>query len=267
MLNQLWNKALIPSNITLGKIMSPPKTDTNSNSYQNFYDKLRKMEGIFIEDNLTGKQLSEEEVLKKIINSQKRKKGNALTSFETHFGTNGQAIIHPPVKLGLPDMLLIGFHFDKGSTNGPEDALQVFIWDKTPGGYSYVSVAFIGDNQKAIDYQKKLLKGIVLNDNFQLVAKDEIKISVHGNQFFCGWTKNIPLTRNLVLPPGSFLLEGYGDVQTRALEMQYPSGYSMWNAYNGLEAFVTYFHSSEKYSGPATDGFLLRDSLMELYPP
>jgi hypothetical protein len=150
---------------------------------------------------------------------------------------------------------------------GAEDALQIFIWQKTPGGYGYVSVAFVGDNQKVLDYQKEILAGIVKNENFQLVNKDELQISVHGTTLFCGWTIEIPLSKRYCLPPGSILLEGYGDVKTNTLEMQYPSGYKLWNAYNGFEAFVTYFHPSLKYSGPGTDGFILRDSVMEIYPP
>ena len=90
---------------------------------------------------------------------------------------------------------------------------------------------------------------------------------MHGNALFCGWTMEIPLTPKYTLPPGSILLEGYGDVKPNIIEMQYPSGYKLWNAYNGLEAFVTYFHPSSKYSAPSTDGFILRDSILEMHPP
>jgi hypothetical protein len=39
------------------------------------------------------------------------------------------------------------------------------------------------------------------------------------------------------------------------------------NECNGFEAFVTFFHSSSKYSGPGTDGFLARDAIQTVYPP
>jgi hypothetical protein len=35
---------------------------------------------------------------------------------------------------------------------------------------------------------------------------------------------------------------------------------------NGFDAFVTFIHPSSKYSGPGTDGFLVRDYIMELTP-
>ena len=125
----------------------------------------------------------------------------------------------------------------------------------------------MADNPEALDFQKNALVGLFHKDKFQLVKKDEIQVQMHGNAFFCGWTMEIPLTQKYTLPPGSVLLEGYGDVKPNVLEMQYPSGYKLWNVYNGLEAFVTYFHPSSKYSGPGTDGFIFRDAVLEMHTP
>jgi hypothetical protein len=80
------------------------------------------------------------------------------------------------------------------------------------------------------------------------------------------WQK-IPLAQKYRLPPSAILLEGYGKLKTRTFDLHYPSGYKLWQAYNGVEAFVTFFHPSSKYSGPSTDGFILRDSVLEMHPP
>ena len=90
---------------------------------------------------------------------------------------------------------------------------------------------------------------------------------MHGSNFFCAWTIKIPLIDGYVLPPGSILLESNGSFETNEFEMHYPSGYKMKTIYNGTEGFVTYFHPSLKYNGPSTDGFIMRDAIIEIYPP
>ena len=45
------------------------------------------------------------------------------------------------------------------------------------------------------------------------------------------------------------------------------AGVKNWVEFNALEALVTFFHPSSKYSGPGTDGLLLRDWVGEIYLP
>ena len=167
----------------------------------------------------------------------------------------------------LPDILFHYFHFGKNSEFGAQDAILVMPWLETPHGNFYVPMAFVGDNIEALAYQKKMFSGMIPDQNFQLVDKDEIQVRLQGNILFCGWTKPIPLTAESVLPPASIMLEGTGDLITRTFEVSYPSGYKMWNLWNGLESYVTFLHPLSKYSGPGTDGLIIRDSIIEIYPP
>ncbi|MEJ2271795.1 MAG: ArsR family transcriptional regulator [Candidatus Bathyarchaeota archaeon] len=112
-----------------------------------------------------------------------------------------------------------------------------------------------------------LLAGCFINDNLILTKKDNISIKLTGKNLFCGWSIDIPLPNDYVIPPCSILLEGYGKAKPNILEMQYPSGYKLWDAYNGIEAFVTFFHPLAKYSGPGTDGHIAKDNYQELYQP
>ena len=78
----------------------------------------------------------------------------------------------------------------------------------------------------------------------------------------------IPLyPKQLTLPPACILIEGFGDVKTTAYTVVPPSGYRIEREENYLDAFVTFFHPSTKYSGPGTDGCLIRDSIISIYPP
>ena len=64
-----------------------------------------------------------------------------------------------------------------------------------------------------------------------------------------------------MLPPASVLFEGYGKIVSGVTKTTVPSGRKVTTEYNGLEAFVTFFHPSSKYSGPGTDGLLARDAI------
>ena len=62
------------------------------------------------------------------------------------------------------------------------------------------------------------------------------------------------------------LIEGYGDVITEAYSVIQPTGGKFTAKQNGFNAFVTFMHPSSKYCGPGTDGFLVRDFVMEVTP-
>jgi hypothetical protein len=69
-----------------------------------------------------------------------------------------------------------------------------------------------------------------------------------------------------LLPPACILIEGYGNVKTEAYTIVQPSGGEFKAKQNGFNAFVTFMHPSSKYSGPGTDGFLVRDFFGEITP-
>jgi len=57
-----------------------------------------------------------------------------------------------------------------------------------------------------------------------------------------------------ILPPSFIIIKGYGDVKTMKYCVNQPSGYTVVNELNGLEAFVTFFSTSPKYEGPELKG-------------
>jgi hypothetical protein len=91
---------------------------------------------------------------------------------------------------------------------------------------------------------------------------------MHGNVVFAGWTVPIPLLPSkYILPPSCILFEGYTKVIISAISFVLPSGVKLHAEGTGLNAFVTFFHPSSKYSGPGTDGTIGKDIISTWYPP
>ena len=265
-LQQLWKTSRAPSKATLESVTNTQKSTLKNQSTPHYTYKRIDAPAIVEEEKLSEK-LTEKEIFDLHIKAQRNPNTAFSGGITRTYGHTGHAIIHPPSKLNLPELFFIFIHFEKYSRFGAEDVLQILVGQDTPSGHSYCPLVFIADNPNHLDFQSKALAGLFPKGKFQLAEKDQIQVQMHGNHLFCGWTMEIPLTQKYTLPPGSILLEGYGDVKPNILEMQYPSGYKLWNAYNGLEAFVTYFHPSSKYSGPGTEGFIFRDTVMDMYPP
>jgi sugar-specific transcriptional regulator TrmB len=267
-LKHLWKTSRAPSTVTLESITNPSKSTLKNRLIQNPHYTLKRIDATtLVEDEKLSEKLTEKDILNMHINAQRYPNTNFSEGITRTYGHVAHAVVHTPSKLNLPELLFFFIHVEKYSRFGTEDVLQVFVGQKTKSGYGYIPIVFMADNPEALDFQRNALVGLFPKGKFQLVKKDEIQVQMHGDAFFCGWTMEIPLTQKYTLPPGSILLEGYGDVKPNLIEMQYPSGYRLWNVYNGLEAFVTYFHPSSKYSGPSTDGFILRDSVLEMRPP
>jgi hypothetical protein len=76
----------------------------------------------------------------------------------------------------------------------------------------------------------------------------------------------IRLTEKLILPPGTIILESYGEIKTKKVLLKYPTGTEYNIFYNAFDSFVTFMHESSKYTGPGTDGLFLRDAFIELFP-
>jgi hypothetical protein len=128
-------------------------------------------------------------------------------------------------------------------------------------------VAVFSDRPNAQTVWGRHFEATPTSRNIQVAKKDELQVLVHGNTLFAGWTVPIQLfPSEYVLPPACILVEGYGTVKTEAYSVIQPSGGSFKAKQNGFDAFVTFMHPSSKYSGSGTDGFLVRDFVMELTP-
>jgi sugar-specific transcriptional regulator TrmB len=231
-------------------------------------DSTKKGDQVVIEivnDDPLGK-MTEQDVLNAIINAQKVPPKNQAKIIKI-YSSQAIAIIHPPDSFKLPPMLIRFHHIEKHSTWGEEDAMIINLWLETPSGPAYVPVSIFGDSPKYQTYWRENYSATPARGNVQLANKDELKISLHGNTLFAGWTVPIRLfPEQNILPPACILIEGYGNVKTEAYSIVQPSGGKFKAKQNGFNAFVTFMHSSSKYSGPGTDGFLVRDFIGEFTP-
>ena len=104
--------------------------------------------------------------------------------------------------------------------------------------------------------------------NVRFVKNEDIEIRLHGNTFFAGWNKPIPLMPpKYILPAGCIILETYGQVRTQSSTLVLPSGFRSKIEGNGFYAFVNFLSSAANYSGPGTDGYVARDAIMTTTPP
>jgi sugar-specific transcriptional regulator TrmB len=209
-----------------------------------------------VDDDPSGK-MTEQDVLNEIITAQKNLPKNQPWKF---YSSQAVAIIHTPDFFKLPPMLIRAHHTEKHSTFGEQDVLIINLWLETPNGHAYVPIVVLVNNPEDQNYWEKHFAASPAGRNVQLAKKGELQIRVHGNTLFAGWTVPIPLlpTQN-ILPPACILIEGYGDVKTAAYTIIQPWGGKFKAKQNGFDAFVTFMHPSSKYSGPGTDGFLVRD--------
>ena len=270
MLYDIWRNAFAPSAITLNSIRKP-SMDTVGPISENVFafsrpeNPYKKMSHGVMEKQ---EPISEKEVLNKIINAKKYPGNNWPKNIVTYYGSDATAIIHPPSNFNLPDMMIWAFHYDKQSSFGAEDRLRIYLWLETSKGYSYVPVVQITDNPKSIKFWKSVLAGTPAGQNVQLFEKSKFQVRVHGNTVFAGWTIPISLLpTKYSLPPSCILFEGYSKLITSEISFVLPSGVKLHAEGTGLNAFVTFFHPSSKYSGPGTDGTIGRDVISTWYPP
>lgn len=263
-INNVW-KNIHALSVAKAKTVVDPQINNNFLQEPTRYS-VSKLKGIIhLEDETPFDKLTEKDLLNMIKKTKKNKLEKSFRKAVRLYGTYGQAKIHPPKHLGLPEMEFNIYHFDKHSKFGEENSLLLGVLRDTPNGPAYIPSAFIGDNPQALDFVKILFKDLIPDDNFQLVDKEKLQVRTQGNNLFCGWVIPIPLLENFVLPPASILLEGYGTIRTKSFSNCFTSGYRMDQARNYLESFVTFFHPASKYSGPGTDGFFARDFIMEIY--
>ena len=264
-LNNLWKMSRPPSMVTLESVTNYTKSNMQSRPSRFIENIIKTIEGPIIvkEDTNSSKRITEKDVVALSLNAKRHPETSFVGGITRYYGFIGQAIVRPPSNLNLPEMLFIFLHTEKNSRFGIDNILQVFVKAKSPN-QSFLPVMYLSDNERNLNFHKKILSGCFINDNFVLAKKDQIKLHFQKENMFCGWSMEIPLIDDYVLPPGSIFLEGYGKPKPSIFELNFPSGCQSWDAYNGIEAFVTYLHPSAKYSGPGTDGLILKDNYMEL---
>jgi len=213
------------------------------------------------------RKLKEQDVLKEFTDAQKAPAKYSKSEPCRIYSTQGIAILHLPDFFNLPSMLLRIHHIEKQSSFGPEDAIIINLWLETLGRPAYVPVAVLSDRPNAQAVWGRHFGATPAGRNVQVTKKDELQVLVHGNTLFAGWTVPIQLfPTEYLLPPACILIEGYGNVKTEAYSVIQPTGGSFKAKQNGFDSFVTFMHPSSKYSGSGTDGFLVRDFVMELTP-
>jgi sugar-specific transcriptional regulator TrmB len=208
-------------------------------------------------------KLTEQDILNEIINTQRLSERNSLSVCRV-FSSQAIAFINPPDFFKLPPILIRIHHIEKHSTFGEEDTIIINMWLETPNGYAYLPVAVFTDRPEALNKWKNQFSATPAGRNVQLAKKGELQVSVHGNTMFAGWTKLITLFSQNFLPPSCILFEGYGNPKTEAYTILQPFGGKFSAKQTGFDAFVTFMHPSSKYSGPGTDGFLVRDFIGEI---
>jgi sugar-specific transcriptional regulator TrmB len=272
MLNDVWRNARVPSAITLESFnpyipaVAPRSVHEGGFSRpDSLYEKL----AYGVEKKPVA--VTEKDILNKIINAKKYP-ANWPNDPIRLYGSTATAVIHPPKSFNLPNIMIVANHLNKQSSFGAGDVLHISMWLETPKGYAFIPVARVSDDTnretKGPYFGNAVYAGTPAGQNVQLVKKDELQIRFHGNTFFAGWTKPIPLVPSkYTLPPACILLEGYGKLVTSVFDFVLPSGARINSEVNGFDAFVTFFHPASKYSGPGTDGTIGRDVVATIYPP
>ena len=265
MINEIWKKAYAPLFI---------KTDSASNIKQKNDSKIEdkrdkaysRVFNFIQKPNIPG-DVSEKEILNKILNAKKQSTRNCRTNGITLYGSVAQTFIHPSNKNSLPDLMIQVFNNKHQSSFGATIMLIIYLKTITSQGFSYVSAAAVHTNERLADFLRTVNKGGMIEKNIHVFAKGEIEVREQSNTLFVGWTKPIPVSPNIVLPPSGLLFEGYGDVRTNIAKIALSNGWQGLTEGNSLEAFTTFYYSSSKYSGPGTDGLFFRDHILTYIPP
>jgi len=269
MLEDIWTRAHTPSALTIESIIKQASATSTP-------PKLRKLDVKKILSELkhvtinaeASKALTEKQVLHRAVSAEKVPAKDLFKDFSRMFTTWGWAVIDPPKSFNLPKMMISAVHIEKQSSLGEEDTVHVSLWLKTPTGYGFVPVAVVHDRPDTAAIWKRSYTGTPAEKNIQTVKKDEIQVRVHGNTVFAGWTVPIQLWPSLYrIPPACILFEGYGNAKPGRSTMITPAGVTNKMEYNSVEAFVTFMHPASRYEGSGTEGILLRDCVIDVYPP
>jgi sugar-specific transcriptional regulator TrmB len=263
-LNSLWRKARAPSPIMLKSIVQPPPegigidesyisgSERPNNPYTKIAFPIERKPGT----------ITERQVLDKMLNAKKNAAKNCLKDEVVFYGKFAEAVIHPPEQPNLPEMIIQVCFLNEKSYFGEEKWLSVLLQLDTPKGKAFVPVASVQDRAVDLDYRERLVSKSPAIRKIQILDKGQFQVQTNGNILFAGWTKPIPLLGKYTLPPSCLLFEGYGKTKSGVIKIFTGTSFEQTWEYNGLEAFVTFFHPSSKYSGPGTDGRLGREIII-----
>jgi sugar-specific transcriptional regulator TrmB len=271
MLSDIWNNAQVPSPISLKAVLQQPlPSDKPANAsildeYKNEWKRI--VDFSYITEPQQGK-ITEKEVLSKIANAKRIPVKDPKKDVLRNYGTQAIAIIYPPANLNLPNFMIFVGHHNRQSSFGAGNSLFIYMQMMIADHQSYLPVAFVTDNPRGYKFRKAMYKIRRTTEIAKLVKKDELKVQVHGNRLFAGWTVPIPLLPpKYILPPGCIMFEGYGKIKSVSSEIIGPLARRLAYEENILDAFVTFMHPSSRYHGPASDGLLHRDMIVTSYPP
>ena len=264
MMDDLWRNAQVPSKTTLESILESPPAEVsafvdNSYTYSRPDSPYRKSVISYEEK---PKMVTEKEVLSKMRNASKHPVRSPFDAI-VFYGKRASAVIRQINQLKLPEMIVEVYNWNENSSFGAENWLVISLWHETAKGNAFVPVAHVQDKPIGLG-RRKALSEVYFNTpaakNIQIIKKEEFQVQSYGDILFAGWTRQIPLLPDKYsLPPSAILFEGYGKIKPGVIRIGFPSGFKQTMEFNGLEAFVTFFHPSAKYSGPGTDGLLSRE--------
>ena len=264
MLDDFWRNAQVPSTTTIESVFESSPIGLSA-SHDDSYTVSRPdgpYRKIVVSVEEKPRMVTEREVLRK-FNEAKRHSVRDPLDVIVHYGKQASAVIRPPNYLDLPKMIIQVFDWNEKSSLGAESCIVFSLWLGTPKGNAFVPVAYVTNRPLGANGRKALGKvyfSTPAAKNIQEMKKEEFQVQSYGNILFVGWTKQIPLLPGkYVLPPAAILFEGYGKIKPGVIRLVFPSGFKQKWEFNGLEAFVTFFHPSAKYSGPGTDGTLSRE--------
>jgi hypothetical protein len=271
MLEDVWKKAHVPSALTIEAIIKQASVTATPPKVRKMDAKKRLSElkhVTVVGDTEASKTLTEKQVLHKALSAEKIPAKDLFKEVSRMFCTWAWAVIDPPKVCNLPKLMLTAVHIEKQSSLGAEDTVHVSLWLKTPTGYGFVPVAVVHDRPDNAAIWKRNYIGTPAEHNIQTVKKDELQVRVRGSTLFAGWTKPMQLwPPPYSIPPACILFEGYGDARPGRSTMVMPTGITNKMEYNCVEAFVTFMHPESKYEGSGTEGLLLRDCVIDIYPP
>ncbi|MFX1301034.1 MAG: TrmB family transcriptional regulator [Promethearchaeota archaeon] len=260
MLFDIWRKTRIPSVMTL----EPTARGLESAIYpvskmetRNVVRRISVFRSLKDEIGTTTRM----EVLDKFNNAKKypidHYSEKALPRIVRFFGNGAFALILPPRDFGLPKLIIAAFKHNDKSSFGEEDVMYIYLLTDEKDSYHSENVAVIQTNPKAIGFRRAEHANTLSANNIRLLREDQFQIRKGGNTLFVGWTVPITLIPlEYVLPPSCILFEGYGKINSGTVSTIFPSGRKNEVVYNCLEAFVTFYHPSSKYSGSGTEGFI-----------
>jgi len=267
MINNIWMQTRVPFTKPLESLARSTGFLFSASSGNSLHQTVKK---INIHKSMEHSFIDKKEVLDVFSNGKEYPvpdySQTTLPDIVRYFGTTAFALIHPPTWFNLPDMILGIFNCNGKSSFGPENVLYIYLQLEPHTDFSFVPVAVVQNNSHSTTFRRIVMSGTPAENNIQVVKKNDLLVKMQGNTLFAGWTKPISLVPSkFVLPPSCILLEGYGDIKSGLLDNILPSGQKSEVMFNSLEAFVTFFHPSSKYSGPGTEGFIDKEMVFTSY--